>query len=117
MDTIEWLAWARAHVDRQDPLAHPPITPELSEVTLEELEPYFPDGWSANGLTRGGRIVATGDCDGRNVPAIHRDVSWRARPDVAGNQWKVRDWTLVPRPYEQADLQAVCRQKPPGLRP
>lgn len=52
-DTIAWLAWARAHADRQDPLAHPPLTPELSEVTFEELEPYFPDGWSARGPDHG----------------------------------------------------------------
>jgi hypothetical protein len=51
--TIAWLAWARAHAERQDPLAHPLLTPELYEVTLEELEPYFPDGWSARGPDQG----------------------------------------------------------------
>ncbi|HEX3511961.1 MAG TPA: hypothetical protein VHT27_12770 [Solirubrobacteraceae bacterium] len=52
-ETIEWLAWARAHADAQDPLTHPPRTPELSEVALEELEPYFPHGWSAHGPDQG----------------------------------------------------------------
>ena len=52
-DTIEWLAWARSHADAQDPLAHPPSMPELSEVTLQELELYLPDGWSTRGPDHG----------------------------------------------------------------
>jgi hypothetical protein len=54
-DAIEWVAWARAHADAEDPLARAPSTPELSEVTLEELEPYLPDGWSAQGPDQGRR--------------------------------------------------------------
>jgi hypothetical protein len=51
--TIEWLAWARGHADALDPLASPPSTPELSEVTLAELQAYLPDGYSACGSDHG----------------------------------------------------------------
>jgi hypothetical protein len=48
-DTIQWLALGRDYADGLDPLAAPPITPELTEVAAEELEAYLPDGWSARG--------------------------------------------------------------------
>lgn len=57
-ETIEWLMWARAHADSQDPLEHPPATPGLSEVTLEEMQAYLPDGWSAHGPDHGPRRSA-----------------------------------------------------------
>jgi hypothetical protein len=47
-DTAEWLGWARAYAEALDPLTQPPRIPELAEVSLEELQPYFPSGWSAH---------------------------------------------------------------------
>lgn len=48
-DTAAWLAWARAHAARLDPLTQPPSTPELTEVSPEDLQPHLPEGWSAVG--------------------------------------------------------------------
>jgi hypothetical protein len=48
-DAMEWIAWARTHAQRLDPLAHAPAFAELPEATPEALQPYLPDGWSADG--------------------------------------------------------------------
>jgi hypothetical protein len=54
-ETARWLAWARNFAQRLDPLAGPPGAPEILEVTLDELQPYFPTGWSALGPEQGRR--------------------------------------------------------------
>ncbi len=54
-DTAKWLEWARAFATTLDPLTERPTTPELSEVCLEELQPYLPVGWSALGPEEGRR--------------------------------------------------------------
>jgi hypothetical protein len=54
-DTARWLHWAQAFADTLDPLTHPPTTPELSEVSPEDLQPYLPAGWSARGPDEGRR--------------------------------------------------------------
>jgi hypothetical protein len=48
-DAREWIAWARAHAQRLDPLAHAPAFAEPPEATPEALQPHLPDGWSAHG--------------------------------------------------------------------
>lgn len=45
----EWVAWARAHAQRLDPLTTDPALPEPPEATADALRPYLPDGWSAQG--------------------------------------------------------------------
>ena len=45
----EWLAWARAHAERLDPLSDALAFPEPPEATPEALQPYLPDGWRAQG--------------------------------------------------------------------
>jgi hypothetical protein len=45
----DWLAWARAHVRGIDPLRQPPTMPEQPEAGPEDLQRYFPAGWSARG--------------------------------------------------------------------
>jgi hypothetical protein len=48
-NTRAWLAWARRHVARLDPLASPPTHPPEREITAEDLGPYLPSGWSPHG--------------------------------------------------------------------
>jgi hypothetical protein len=48
-DAREWLAWARAHAEPLDPLTDAPAFPEPAEATPEALQPYLPDGCSAQG--------------------------------------------------------------------
>jgi hypothetical protein len=48
-DTRTWIGWARAHAQRLDPVAIAPALPEPPEATPEALQPYLPDGWSAQG--------------------------------------------------------------------
>ena len=48
-DVREWIAWARAHAERLDPLNHAPAFLQPREATPEALQPYLPDGWSAQG--------------------------------------------------------------------
>lgn len=52
-DSATWLAWARQHAHRLDPLAAPPTTPEPPEATLEALQEHLPRGWSAYGPEHG----------------------------------------------------------------
>lgn len=47
VETARWLAWARDFAARLDPLSRAPTAPEVLEVTLDELQRYFPPGWSA----------------------------------------------------------------------
>lgn len=50
--TKEWIGWARAYLDRVDPLRSPPEMPEPpEEVRLEDLKPFL-DGWSPYGPDR-----------------------------------------------------------------
>lgn len=48
-DAAEWIAWARSRAQHLDPLAHAPTFPEPPEATPQALQPYLPDGWSAQG--------------------------------------------------------------------
>jgi hypothetical protein len=52
-DTASWLEWARAYAANLDPLTQPTTTPELSDVSIEEMQPYLPAGWSAQGPDQG----------------------------------------------------------------
>jgi len=45
--------WARAYATRLDPLHEAPELPAELEFNEEQLQPYFPDGWSAWGPERG----------------------------------------------------------------
>lgn len=51
--TAAWLAWAREHADKLDPLREPPVMPAAPEPTTEALQEHLPDGWSAEGPERG----------------------------------------------------------------
>lgn len=48
-----WLAWAREHADRIDPLLNPPGMPEDPEPTHEAVQRYLPEGWSTHGPEHG----------------------------------------------------------------
>jgi hypothetical protein len=47
-DVREWIAWSRAHAQRL-PARYRPAFPEPPEATPEALQPYLPEGWSAQG--------------------------------------------------------------------
>lgn len=52
-ETAKWLAWARAHAARRDPLTESPTMPNEPEATPEALQPYLPEGWRAEGPYEG----------------------------------------------------------------
>lgn len=47
--TAEWLAWVRSYIERLDPRDSPPIAPKSREPSVDELQRFMPDGWSAQG--------------------------------------------------------------------
>jgi hypothetical protein len=46
---IEWIGWARAFAAKLNPLRETPSMPDPPEETLEALQEFLPDGWSARG--------------------------------------------------------------------
>ena len=46
---LEWIGWARGFAARLNPLREAPSMPEPPEETLEVLQEFVPDGWSARG--------------------------------------------------------------------
>jgi len=49
-DTIQWLAWARAHVSELDPLTTSPVMPGQPEIRLDGLQPYLPPWITPTGI-------------------------------------------------------------------
>jgi|GEM_PF-1716837 len=47
--SAEWIEWARHLADRLDPLDEPPTMPDPPPETLESLQRFLPEGWSAEG--------------------------------------------------------------------
>mgnify|MGYP001442274701 FL=1 len=45
--TRDWLDWAEQYVAGLDPLTEPPVSPENAQETLEALQQFMPEGWSA----------------------------------------------------------------------
>jgi len=50
---IEWIGWAREFAARLNPLYEAPSMPNPPEETLEALQEFLPDGWSARGAEYG----------------------------------------------------------------
>jgi hypothetical protein len=51
----EWIEWARAYANQIDPLSDPIGIPTPPEETIESLDRFMPDGWSADGPEHGRR--------------------------------------------------------------
>lgn len=45
--TQDWIAWIDEHIENLDPLMKPPVLPEAPEETVDALQPFMPEGWSA----------------------------------------------------------------------
>lgn len=52
---VEWIDWARAHADQIDPLSAAIEMPGPPDETIESLDRFMPDGWSAEGPEHGRR--------------------------------------------------------------
>lgn len=49
LETQTWIAWARAYAEQLDSLTAAPLMPDPPDDTPDALQPYLPDGWSADG--------------------------------------------------------------------
>lgn len=45
--TESWIIWIDEHIKSLDPLSQPPVLPEAPEETVDALQPFMPEGWSA----------------------------------------------------------------------
>jgi hypothetical protein len=43
-EVIEWVDWIAAYCDGIDPLKHPPVMPETSDPSPEDLRPFLKAG-------------------------------------------------------------------------
>ena len=48
-ETREWLTWAEQYIAALDPLKEPPVAPASADETIEALQGFMPEGWSAKG--------------------------------------------------------------------
>jgi hypothetical protein len=75
---IEWIGWAREFAARLNPLREALSMPDPPEETLEALQEFLPDGWSARGPEYGHQypwgLADSGDLT-------------RPSPDVTGDEF------------------------------
>lgn len=46
-DTRRWIEWIDEFIDKLDPLTSPPTLPAAPEQSVDALQPFMPEGWSA----------------------------------------------------------------------
>ena len=45
--TQQWIEWIDEFIDKLDPLTSPPTLPSVLEESADALQPFMPEGWSA----------------------------------------------------------------------
>lgn len=48
-ETRRWIEWIDGFIAKLDPLTSPPTLPAAPEESVDALQPFMPEGWSAEG--------------------------------------------------------------------